>query len=140
METLSIGKVAEATGASVETIRFYERMGLIEKPPRKPSGYRMYSRETVTRIRFIRRAKQLGFSLKEIGELLDLRIDPETTCKDIRSRAAAKLGEIKAKIESLSRIKRALQKVTKACKGRGPISKCAILEAMESEDEEFAAH
>jgi MerR family mercuric resistance operon transcriptional regulator len=131
MEPLTIGKVARLAGVGVETIRFYEREGLIEEPPRRASGYRQYPEETVARIRFIKRAKELGFSLKEIKELLELRIDPETTCEDIRRRASAKISDIKEKIATLQKMKAALEKLTAACRGRGPISECPILEALE---------
>ncbi len=124
MASLTIGKVARLAGVGVETIRFYERQGLIEEPPRRASGYRQYPEETVARIRFIKRAKELGFSLKEIKELFKLRIDPETTCEDIRRQANAKINDIKEKIA-------ALEKLTAACSGRGPVSECPILEALE---------
>lgn len=80
MEGLTIGRLAREAGVNSETIRFYERRGLIPKPPRPATGYRRYPPETVRRVRFIRHAKELGFSLKEILELLSLRLDPETTC------------------------------------------------------------
>jgi len=133
METLTIGKVARLAGIGVETIRFYEREGLIEEPPRRESGYRQYPEDTVHRLRFIRRAKELGFTLKEIKELLALRIEPETTCEDIRRRAEAKIGDIEEKICTLNKMKGALKKLTLACKGRGPVSACPILEAMEND-------
>jgi len=133
METLTIGKVARLAGVGVETIRFYEREGLIEEPPRRESGYRQYPEDTVHRLRFIRRAKELGFTLKEIKELLALRIEPETTCEDIRRRAEAKIGDIEEKIRTLNKMKGALKKLTLACKGRGPVSACPILEAMEND-------
>ncbi len=134
METLTIGKVARLAQVGVETIRFYEREGLVEKPPRAPSGYRQYPRETVARIRFIRRAKELGFSLKEIKELLALRVAPGTTCGDIRKRAKAKIDSIEEKIASLERMKEALQRLAARCRGKGPTSRCPILEALEEEE------
>ncbi|HID46308.1 MAG TPA: MerR family transcriptional regulator, partial [Chromatiaceae bacterium] len=97
------------------------------------SGYRQYPEDTVHRLRFIRRAKELGFTLKEIKELLALRIEPETTCEDIRRRAEAKIGDIEEKICTLNKMKGALKKLTLACKGRGPVSACPILEAMEND-------
>jgi len=133
MESLTIGKVARLAGIGVETIRFYEREGLIEAPPRRESGYRQYPEETVQRLRFIKRAKDLGFTLREIRELLALRIDPETTCADVRLRAEAKIDDIEEKIRLLQRMKEALAKLTMACRGRGPVSRCPILEAMEDE-------
>lgn len=134
MEPLTIGKVARLAGVGVETIRFYEREGLVEEPPRRASGYRQYPRAAVSRIRFIRRAKELGFSLREIKELLALRLDPERTCEDIRRRAEAKISGIEERIRTLERMKRALEKLAAACGGRGPASECPILEALEEED------
>ncbi len=131
MEPLRIGKVAHLGGVGVETVRFYEREGLIEEPPRTESGYRQYPHETVSRIRFIRRAKELGFSLREIRELLALRLDPDTSCEDIRLRAEAKIADIEEKVRTLRRMKKALAKLTAACSGRSPVSECPILEALE---------
>ena len=131
MESLKIGKVARLAGVGVETIRFYEREGLIAEPPRRESGYRQYPQETVSRIRFIRRAKELGFSLKEIMELLALRIDPEATCKDIRERAEIKVTDIEEKVRTLQRMKKALGKLIAACSGGSPVRECPILEALE---------
>ena len=87
METLTIGKVAKQADIGIETIRFYEREGLIEDPPRRASGYRQYPSDTVDRVRFIKRAKELGFSLKEIKELLYLSVDPGTTCTQVQQRS-----------------------------------------------------
>ncbi len=131
MEPLRIGKVAHLGGVGVETVRFYEREGLIAEPPRTESGYRQYPQETVSRIRFIRRGKELGFSLREIKELLALRLDPETSCEDIRLRAEAKLADIEEKVRTLQRMKQALAKLTAACRGRSTVSECPILEALE---------
>ncbi len=134
LEPLTIGKVARLAGVGVETIRFYEREGLIEEPPRSASGYRQYSKEAVARIRFIKRAKELGFSLKEIKELLELRIDPETTCEDIRNRAKAKIEDIDRKIDSLLKMKSVLERLMATCRGREPVSECPILEALEDRE------
>ena len=122
VNSLTIGQLARRADVGVETVRFYEREGLLEEPARRPSGYRQYDEGVVDRLRFIRRAKQLGFTLKEIRELLSLRIDPATTCGDVKSRAEAKLDDIAAKIRSLQRMKRALVKLTKACGGHGAAS------------------
>ncbi len=134
MESLTIGKVARLAEVGVETIRFYERKGLIDEPPRRESGYRQYPEDTVHRLRSIRRAKELGFTLKEIKELLALRIEPATTCEDIRGRAEAKISDIEQKIRTLKSMKEALMKLTLACRGRGPVSECPVLEAMESDE------
>ncbi len=135
MESLTIGKVARLAEVGVETIRFYEREGLIDEPPRRESGYRQYPEDIVHRLRSIRRAKELGFTLKEIRELLALRIEPETTCEDIRIRAEAKIGNIEQKIRTLESMKEALVKLTLACSGRGPVSECPVLEAMEGNEQ-----
>lgn len=131
MKAMTIGRVAKLADVGVETIRFYERKGLIEKPPRRTSGYRQYPSETLSRIRFIRRAKELGFSLSEIDDLLSLRVEPGTTCGDIRNRAESKIANIEEKIRTLQKIKKALAKLTVACDGRAPVSECPILEALE---------
>lgn len=128
MKPLTIGQLAGRAGVGIETIRFYEREGLLAEPARKESGYRQYSDDVVDRLRFIKRAKDLGFSLKEIAELLAMGVAPGTTCADVKKRAEAKIADIEEKIRSLRRIKQALVKVTKQCTGRGPISECPILD------------
>jgi Hg(II)-responsive transcriptional regulator len=130
VNALTIGQVARRAGVGVETVRFYEREGLLAAPNRRPSGYRQYGENVITRLHFIRRAKELGFTLNEIKELLSLRADSRTTCADVRNRAAAKIADIKAKIRTLQRMKKALVKVTKACSGQGPIGECPILDAI----------
>ncbi|MDC4207003.1 MAG: Hg(II)-responsive transcriptional regulator (plasmid) [Candidatus Manganitrophus sp.] len=130
MKGLTIGQLAKRAGVKIETVRYYERRGLILEPPRRESGYRQYAEDAVARIQFIKRAQELGFSLKEILELLSLRVDRHTTCKDVRQRAEAKISDIEVKIADLKRMKQALVKVTNACSGRGPTSECPILEAM----------
>lgn len=131
MESLTIGRVANLADVGVETIRFYERQGLIEEPPRRASGYRQYPAGAVARIRFIRKAKELGFSLREIKELLTLRLDPHTTCGDVRKRAEEKLGDIRAKIAALEGMRVALERLAAACDGEASVSDCPILEALE---------
>ncbi len=135
MKALTIGQLADQAGVGIETVRFYEREGLLDEPARKDSGYRQYEEGVVARLRFIKGAKELGFSLKEIKELLALRVDPTTTCAEVRSKAQAKIADIEEKIQTLQRMKKALVKVTKQCSGRGPTSECPILEAMEPEGE-----
>ena len=135
MKNLSIGQLAKKAQINIETIRYYERRGLIPKPPRSESGYRRFPLESVRRLRFIKRAKNLGFSLKEIGELLSLRLDPETSCYEVKRRAEAKISDIEEKVKTLQRMKRALKKVTEACDGRSPITQCPILDAFEKQSE-----
>ena len=134
MKPLTIGEVARRAGVGVETVRFYQRQGLLAEPVRRGPGYRQYAEDVVSRLRFIRRAKDLGFSLKEIGELLALRVEPSTSCAEVRERAAAKIADIEAKMESLRRMKEALVKVTGECSGRGPTSECPILDALDREE------
>jgi len=117
-----------------ETVRYYERRGLLPKPPRSASGYRLFPIETTQRLKFIQRAKELGFSLKEIGELLSLRMSPTTTRAGIWAKAEAKIADIQAKIRSLQSMEKTLRKLTKACTGCGPIMECPILESLEKED------
>src|SRR6516225_6755483 len=130
MKALTIGQAARSAGVGIETVRFYERQGLLQEPPRRNSGYRQYPEDVVARLHFIKRAKELGFSLKEIKELLALRVDPDTTCADVRSRAEAKIADVEEKIKALHRIKKALVKLTAVCRGRGPTSECPILDAL----------
>jgi MerR family mercuric resistance operon transcriptional regulator len=133
MEYLTIGKVAKQSKVNIETVRYYERRGLIPEPHRRESGYRQYPYDTVTRIKFIKRAQELGFSLREISELLSLRVDPDTTCSDVKMRADAKIADIEQRIETLKRMKKVLVKLSAICKGgMMPTSECPILEAMES--------
>lgn len=134
MSTLTIGQVAKEAGVGVETLRYYEREGLVKEPPRRASGYRQYSEDVVKRIHFIKRAQELGFSLKEIAELLALRVDPQTPSIEVKRRAEAKLVDIERKVEELLRMKRALQQITQLCTGQGPISECPILDVLEGGD------
>src|SRR5713226_3622007 len=134
MDTLSIGQVARRAGVGVETVRFYEREGLLEEPPRRASGYRQYSEQVVTRLRFIKRAKLLGFSLKEITELLRLRVDAQTSCEEVKQRTEAKLAEVERKVVELQRIRQALLQVASLCTGPGPRSRCPMLEALDQQE------
>ncbi|SRR5712691_4465193 len=130
MRILTISKAAEAAGVGVETIRFYERKQLIEQPPRPDRGVRRYSDELVARIRFIKKGQQLGFSLREIRELLALRADPSTDCSDLREQALVKLNEVRLKIEQLKPIGVALETLIATCPGRGALQACSIIEAL----------
>ena len=132
MKPLTIGQLAKRADVGVETVRFYEREGLLDEPDRRASGYRQYDEDVVRRLAFIRQAKELGFTLKEIKELLSLKLDPSTTCADVKERAETKIEDIESKIRTLQRMKRALVKVTRSCSGSGPTSECPILEAIET--------
>lgn len=133
---LSIGQLAGAAGVGVETVRFYERKGLLPEPPRRRSGYRRYPPDAVARVRFIRRAKDLGFTLREVAELLALRVDPDKTCADVRALARDKIANVEAKLRELERIKTALERLSRQCRGRGPTSECPILDAIEAGEKE----
>lgn len=139
MTTLTIGTAARAARVNVETIRFYERRGLVAQPLKPKEGYREYSPETVSRIRFIRRAQEIGFSLREIEELLSLRADPHADCSDVREKARAKLEIVDQKIAELNRVRVALNEVISACPGRGALRACSILEALEPAPRQFAS-
>ena len=127
---LTTSQLAHKAGVNVETLRYYERRGLLPEPPRRASGYRQYSQDDVARLQFIKRAKELGFTLQEVQELLDLRVDPDTPCAMVKRRADLKIIDIEAKLQSLKRIKKALNKLAATCSGRGPVGDCPILEAL----------
>jgi Hg(II)-responsive transcriptional regulator len=128
---MTISRAAERAGVGVETIRFYERRGLIEQPTRPRSGgYRFYDDEVVERIRFIRQAQELGFSLREIEELLSLRADPGADCGDVRTQAVSKREEVDRKIAQLQHIRSALDALIASCPGGGALRACTIIDAM----------
>jgi MerR family mercuric resistance operon transcriptional regulator len=137
MTPMTIGRAARKAGVGVETIRFYERKRLIEQPPKpRDSGFRDYPMETVHRIRFIRHAQEIGFSLREIEELLSLRADPAADCGEVRERATAKLQEVNRKIAQLERIRGGLEDLIAACPGRGALRACSILDALTDTEED----
>ena len=129
----TVGQVAREASVNVETIRFYERKGILPNPRRSRSGYRLYSEEDVSRIRFIKRSQDLGFSLREVAELLSLRVEPGTTCRTVLERAEEKLADIEGKIHDLNQMKKALRSLVSQCRGKGPTSQCPILEYLELE-------
>ena len=131
---LTIGKVARGAGLAIDTVRYYEREGLLEKPARTASGYRRYTTGAIARLRFIRQAKELGFSLPEIKELLALRVTPGKSCADVRAHAEHKIADVDRRLASLKRVRGALVKLASACSGKGPVSQCPILEALEHKE------
>ncbi|MEZ4651977.1 MAG: heavy metal-responsive transcriptional regulator [Candidatus Eisenbacteria bacterium] len=134
METLTRGELAQRCAVNFETVRYYEQQGLIPKPSRSVSNYRLYDEDTVRRIRFIKRSQELGFTLHEIKELLSLRAEPRAGCADVRERAQTKVRDIDEKIRTLQAMRRALSKLTSKCTGRGGISECPILDALEDDE------
>lgn len=132
MTRLGSSELAKQGGINQESIRFYEKEGLLPKPPRTAGGYRVFSTDDVRRVRFIKRAQEIGFSLREIKELLALSSEPDTNCGDVRERAEAKLSDIDRKLADLKRIRKALARLTAECGGRGTIDGCPILESLNS--------
>jgi MerR family mercuric resistance operon transcriptional regulator len=130
MSTLTIGKIARAVGVGVETVRFYERQGLIPPPARSAAGYRLYDTDAIARLQFIGRAKTLGFTLAEIGELMGLRATTEACCDDVRSRAVAKITDIEAKMDQLLAMKGGLIDLVAQCDGAPPSAMCPLLSAL----------
>jgi len=131
---LTIGRLAKATGVGVETIRYYERSGLMPEPRRGANGYRYYPPEAVDRLQFILQAKNLGFSLREIGELLALQDDPASACGDVRARAEAKIADIDARIAALTRIRNALAAMVARCHDPAPLDDCPVMDALSQHD------
>ena len=113
---LRIGTVARETGLSIDTIRFYQKSGLIPRLPRTASGYRIFNPEQLTELHFIHRAQQLGFSLREIKELLLLRGDASHSCPPVRGRLEQKLADVRLKIGALQKIERELERALRKCK------------------------
>ena len=138
MRLFTIGQLARKVGMSVETVRFYERRGLLAEPRRLPSGYRQYLPDTVRRVRFIRHAKQLGFTLKEIQDLLELRVDPGSTCAAVRRRASEKVADIEERIGCLVEMKSTLRRLIRKCRGRGPASEYPILDELGTGEDHHA--
>jgi MerR family copper efflux transcriptional regulator len=132
---LTIGAVAKRARVGIDTVRYYERRGLLPDPQRRLSGYRDYAPDAVGRLRFIRRAKNLGFTLTEIRELLALSGDRERGVKGVKQRAEARLGEVEARIHELQRVRRGLKELIAACPGHGPLESCPILRALGGEEQ-----
>ena len=127
---LSAGKLAKAADVNVETLRYYEKRGLLPEPPRKESGYRVYPESAVERLKFIKGAQVLGFTLEEIQELLDMRLDTKANRADVRQSATKKIDDIQEKIEALEQMKQALEHLVHQCHGDGSTAECPILEAI----------
>lgn len=132
MNTLTIGKLAAAAGVGIDTVRFYERAGLLKKPARTPSGYRKYAAGDAARLRFVRRAKALGFSLDEVAELLRLN-DGGGRRAAVRALAEKRLAEIEQRLAELTRMRKSLRHLLQECHGEGPLDGCPIIEAVLSD-------
>ena len=127
---MTIGQVAKLSGVGVETIRFYEREGLLNKPKRKESGYRLFETEVVGRIKFIKRAKQLGFSLREIRELLSLRVDSRVSATEVKKRVDSKIEQIDRRIYDLKKVRNALAQLSRSVR-KTSISEHTLLDILE---------
>lgn len=132
MSFLKIGEVARQAEVGIETIRYYERKGLLTEPQRRPSGYRQYDLTVVARLQFIRRTKQLGFTLAEVKELLGLWFDANTRCEHVRQLAERKIENIEDKIRSLHRMKRSLKQVVSQCESHESFAECPLWEGLAS--------
>jgi Hg(II)-responsive transcriptional regulator len=130
-DRLRIGEVAARAGVNVQTLRYYERRGLLAEPERTASGYRLYPSEAVQLVRFIKRAQELGFSLNEIEQLLRLRDDRASSCEEVQALAEAKIDTIEAKIRQLAALREALEVLVRSCERGDADRECPILEAIE---------
>jgi len=127
----TIGQLAREAGVHVETIRYYERIGLIEQPETPREGWRSYGDTALRRVRFVKRAQALGLSIDDARELLALRADPARDCAEAQRVANEKIAEIDGKIRELKRLRAALQALADACPGSGPPALCPILDLLE---------
>ena len=129
--TMTRGEVARRAGVGGETVRFYEREGLLDEPRRTRSGYRQYDAAALARLKFIRRAQELGFSLREIRDLLALRLDDEADCIDVQQRAERRLAEVRARIRDLRRMEARLKELTAACDANRRKMECPLLDTLD---------
>ena len=130
-QPLKIGSVAAAAGVNVQTLRYYEDLRLIAKPERTDGGFRVYAPETIRRVRFIKKAQALGFSLDEIRELIALTNHAGTTCKkEVRAVIGQKLEILDHRIQQLQSMRKALSELQTSCKGSGSKTDCPILDSL----------
>lgn len=128
---LTIGKLAKAVGVNIQTIRYYERRKLLHTKAKNQSGYRLYDDEALRKLRFIKNAQILGFTLREIGELLKLRTTSVASCKNVQGKAQMKLGQIKEKVRKLQALARTLQGLIQTCRAGQPTDPCPVLKSLE---------
>ena len=128
---LKIGQLAKDVGVNIETIRYYERLKLLGPTSRLPSGYRLYDTDSQRRLRFIKNAQALGFTLHEIEELLDLRVSSKARCGDVQQRAEAKLKHVEVKVQDLQALARSLRNLIRTCRAGQPTDRCPILQSLE---------
>jgi DNA-binding transcriptional MerR regulator len=129
MDALTIGQLGQATGTKIETIRYYEKIGLLTAPKRTAGNYRSYAPEHLQRLGFIRRARELGFSIEDVRELLKLAAHGESPCEQVDQFVARHLETTERKIEALTRLRHELRDTLNACKG-GRIAECRVVQAL----------
>lgn len=134
MTSILIGALSEQTGCNIETIRYYEKIGLLPPPPRSSGGRRLYNHDHLKRLTFIRRSRQLGFHLDEIRELLDLVDGGSYTCEEVRQLTLTHANEVERKIADLQKMKNVLHEITSKCSG-GKVPDCPIIDALYQENE-----
>lgn len=133
MEKITIGKLAELVDVNVETIRFYHREGILKEPAKRANGYRYYNEDDASKITFIKKVKELGFSLKEIKELLEINTKPRSTCNLVKEKVANKISEIDQKINDLKQVKKSLEALSCACDaGSDEMKKVKVMDCFES--------
>lgn len=130
-EHLTIGKVAKRAGVNIQTVLYYERIGLIHPIGRRESGYRIYSPDTIARIQFIKNSQELGFTLKEISGLLKLKVRSKAHCGDVKKKAEVKLKDVQSRIKKLESIERVLGDLIKTCKVQNKTDACPILKSLD---------
>ncbi|MGH7639219.1 MAG: heavy metal-responsive transcriptional regulator [Gemmatimonadaceae bacterium] len=131
---MMIGELAKRAGVNIETVRYYERRGILPRPARTPSGYRQYEPDALARLQFIRRARGLGFSLCDVQQLLALRRRPDAECEIVDQKAREKLARVREKIAELTAVERSLSRLASSCDARRPIGECPILQELEAAD------
>jgi Hg(II)-responsive transcriptional regulator len=138
-DSLTIGEVARRAGVNLETIRFYERRGMLPKPPRSAGGYRLFPADSVDRVRFIKHAQALGFTLVEIQELLAVRLDRDNSCHDVEAKTREKIADVDERIRNLKAMRRVLSRLVAACADGTHSHECPILVALERSNAPVAA-
>jgi len=129
--SLTVGALARGAGCNVETVRYYEKAGLMPEPARSPGGHRLYARSHLRRLRFIRRGRELGFSVDQVRSLLRLVDEPDHTCGEVRAFALSQASEVRRRIEDLERLRGALESLAEQCHGgRYSVDDCPIIEAL----------
>jgi MerR family mercuric resistance operon transcriptional regulator len=130
-ETMGVGELAARSGVKSETVRYYEKACLMPEPPRSPGGHRLYRREHLKRLSFIRRARELGFPIRQVRELLNFIDEPSHTCGEVKGMAMRQAREVQRKIDDLQRLRDALNQMAARCNGGGySIENCPIIDAL----------